>query len=78
MLTINNNILLQARGLKKRFAGVEAVRNIDLEISTGQVHAIVGENGAGKSTLIKILAGVHQADAGEIIYKGEQVSFRSA
>ncbi len=74
---MDKDILLQAKGLGKHFAGVMAVNNIDLEIKTGQIHAIVGENGAGKSTLMKILAGVHQADGGEIILKDKPVVFNN-
>jgi len=61
-------VLLAARGITKRFGGVPAVTGVSLEIRTGEVHAVIGENGAGKSTLIKILTGVHKADAGEVIW----------
>jgi ribose transport system ATP-binding protein len=67
--------LLQMRGITKRFYGVEVLRNVDLDCDAGEVHAVVGENGAGKSTLMKVLAGVHTADAGTIHIDGEEVSF---
>ncbi len=63
--------LLQMRGVHKSFPGVHALRGVDLTLQRGQVLALVGENGAGKSTLIKVLAGVHQPDAGELRIDGQ-------
>ncbi|MFT4288929.1 sugar ABC transporter ATP-binding protein [Nocardioides sp.] len=57
---------LSVRGLTKSFGGNPVLRGVDLEVGQGQIHALLGENGAGKSTLIKILAGVYDADGGEI------------
>lgn len=65
--------LLSVRGLTKSFAGVQALRGVDLEVRAGEVHCVLGQNGAGKSTLIKTLAGVHQPDGGEIHWQGELV-----
>jgi ribose transport system ATP-binding protein len=65
--------LLEVRGLTKRFAGVTALREVDLVVGRGEVHAVIGENGAGKSTLMKILAGVQTADSGEIRFDGRPV-----
>ena len=61
------------RGVTKSFAGVHALRGVDLEVLPGEVHCILGQNGAGKSTLIKTLAGVHRPDEGEISWLGERV-----
>lgn len=58
------------RGICKRFSGVVALDNVSLTVGQGEVVALCGENGAGKSTLMKILGGVHQPDAGEIIVDG--------
>ena len=58
--------LLQLRGVTKRFPGVTALSGVDFSVRSGEIHALLGENGAGKSTLIKVLTGVHPADAGEL------------
>jgi ABC-type sugar transport system ATPase subunit len=65
--------LLEMKGISKRFPGVEALRDVDLRLEAGECLALCGENGAGKSTLIKILGGVHAADAGEIRIDGRPV-----
>ncbi len=65
--------LLSMRGISKSFPGVRALDRVDLEIAAGEVVALLGENGAGKSTLMKILGGVHEADAGEILVDGKPV-----
>jgi len=62
---------LTVNGLAKAFAGVRALAGVDLEVGRGEIHALLGENGAGKSTLIKILAGVVEADSGEVSLAGE-------
>jgi ribose transport system ATP-binding protein len=62
--------ILQIRGLTKFFGATKALHNVDLTIAHGEIHALLGENGAGKSTLIKILAGVHVPDNGEILLSG--------
>ena len=62
--------LLTMRGLVKRFTATLALDKVDFDVRRGEIHALLGQNGAGKSTLIKILAGVHQADAGEIEFGG--------
>ena len=69
--------VLAAVGVSKRFAGVHALRGVDLTLRAGEVHALIGENGAGKSTLIKVATGVYQADSGQVRYRGEPVSFAS-
>ncbi len=66
--------LLQARGVSKRFPGVQALEDVQLTLARGEVLAVIGENGAGKSTLMKILAGVETPDRGEIRIDGKLVS----
>jgi ribose transport system ATP-binding protein len=69
--------LLSVHGVSKSFGGVQALRNVDLDVKGGEVHALLGENGAGKSTLIKILSGVHAFDVGAIALNGRSLSFLS-
>ncbi len=70
-------MLLSLKGIQKSFGGVRALRNGDLEVHEGEVHLLMGENGAGKSTLMKIVAGLQQRDAGEMLWRGQPVSFAS-
>ncbi|NVI89746.1 sugar ABC transporter ATP-binding protein [Actinomadura sp. BRA 177] len=65
--------LLLMRGIVKQFPGVRALDGVDLDVRPGEVHCLLGQNGAGKSTLIKVLAGAHQPDEGEIVFAGEPV-----
>ncbi len=67
---------LEMRGVGKRFAGVQALQDVGLTVGRGEVVALIGENGAGKSTLMKILGGVHQPDAGEILVQGRPTPIR--
>ena len=70
--------LLQMRGIVKTFPGVRALDGVDLVVRPGEVHCLLGQNGAGKSTLIKVLAGAHRPDEGEIRWRGEQVTLANA
>lgn len=67
--------LLEARSLSKSFGPVQVLKNINLQIYGGEVHAIIGENGAGKSTLMKLLAGNERPTAGEILMDGNPIAF---
>jgi len=65
-------------GINKSFGAVRANRDINLEVTRGTIHGIVGENGAGKSTLMSILYGFYQADSGEIRVGGEPASIKTS
>jgi ABC-type sugar transport system, ATPase component len=65
--------LLIMNDITKEFPGVRALDGVNLEVRAGEVHCLLGQNGAGKSTLIKVLAGAHQPDAGEILWNGDPV-----
>ncbi|WP_375451361.1 sugar ABC transporter ATP-binding protein [uncultured Devosia sp.] len=65
--------LISAKGISKQFAAVEVLRDVDLELRHGEIHALLGENGAGKSTFAKILAGVHRPTRGTITLNGQSV-----
>ncbi|UWE10774.1 sugar ABC transporter ATP-binding protein [Actinacidiphila bryophytorum] len=61
------------RGITKEFPGAKALDGVDLDVEPGEVHCLLGQNGAGKSTLIKVLAGAHQPDSGDLAWDGEPV-----
>src|SRR5438477_502632 len=71
--------ILEMRGISKSFPGVKALRDVNLVVQSGEIHAICGENGAGKSTLMKVLSGVypHGSYDGEIFYEGAERRFSS-
>lgn len=64
--------ILEVKGICKRFGGVLALNDVNLQIIRGEVHALVGENGAGKSTLIKILTGATEPSSGTIVFEGNE------
>src|SRR5271170_4892907 len=72
-MAVEQSPVLTISGLTKRFFGTLALDLVDISVARGEIHALIGENGAGKSTLIKILAGIHHADAGEIHVDGQLV-----
>ena len=67
----------EVREVSKTFPGVRALDRVSLQLTSGEVHALVGENGSGKSTLAKCLSGTYQADSGEILYQGSAVELRN-
>lgn len=71
------NVILTMTDIDKSFAGVHALKKAQLELKTGEVHALMGENGAGKSTLMKILTGIYSKDSGKIVYEGKEVEYKN-
>jgi len=69
------DVVLTAKRITKFFAGTAALQDVDFDLKSGEVHALMGENGAGKSTLMKILAGVHTEFEGEVRLAGSPVQF---
>jgi len=64
---------LSLRGITKSFPGVLANDDVSFDVSAGEIHALLGENGAGKSTLVKMIYGIMQPDAGQIVWNGQPV-----
>ena len=71
-------LVLEMRGITKRFPGIVANDDVSFDLRRGEVHALLGENGAGKSTLMNILYGLYHPDEGEIVLKGKPVRLGSA
>ena len=69
--------ILEMRGITKTFPGVNALKDVQLTVYPGEIHAVVGENGAGKSTLMKVLSGVypHGTYSGDIVFEGQERKF---
>lgn len=63
--------LLEVKNMTKKFGPIVALKGVDLTISRGEIHGLIGENGSGKSTITSIAAGMQQATSGEMFYKGK-------
>ena len=74
---MGNELGLRMRGISKYFAGVTALEDVDLTVSPGEVHALVGANGAGKSTLMKILSGAYQKSSGTVYLADKELEITS-
>ena len=71
------DFILRMKGVSKSFSSTRALDDVRLDVRRGTVHALMGENGAGKSTLMKIIMGIHRADAGEMEFDGRKVDVNS-
>ncbi len=69
--------IVELKGICKRFGGIDALKDVDLQLRRGEIMGIVGDNGAGKSTLMKVLSGAYVADEGEIWVNGKHVHIRN-
>lgn len=69
--------ILEMKQIRKSFGGNQVLKDVQFSCEKGTVHVLAGENGAGKSTLLKIIAGIHQADGGNIYLRGEKVIIRN-
>ncbi len=70
--------LLKTKNINKKFGGVLAVDNVNINISSGQIHALIGPNGAGKTTLISLISGILPSDSGTIEFDGQMITKQSA
>lgn len=68
--------ILEVRNISKKFGGIQALQEVNLQMRTNEVLALLGDNGAGKSTLIKIISGAYKEDRGEIFVRGKKVKIR--
>ena len=74
----DTNVVLDAKGITKKFPGVLANDHVDFDLRKGEIHALLGENGAGKSTLMNILYGLYHPDEGEVIVGGNRMDLNSS
>ena len=77
MSDTQHNIVMQAKGLVKRYGQVTALDGADFELRAGEILAVIGDNGAGKSSLIKCLSGATVPDEGQILLDGHAIQFKS-
>ncbi len=71
---MNDNTIINMKNITKKFPGVLALDDVDLEVKKGEIHVLLGENGAGKSTLMKILTGAYQKTSGSILLDGDEIT----
>ena len=69
---MNDTSMLRMQGIRKDFSGIRALNEVDFDVRSGEVHALIGENGAGKSTLMNVLAGRFDDYRGRIFFEGAE------
>lgn len=67
-------MLLEIKGLSKKFGGLAAVSNVDLNVKQGEIRGLIGPNGSGKSTLFNLITGVYRPDAGQVLFDGHDIT----
>lgn len=72
--TIASDVLLAARDVSKNFGGLQAVRDMDIDVHAGSIHALIGPNGAGKTTFFNTLSGFYFPDGGKVYFRGEEIT----
>jgi rhamnose transport system ATP-binding protein len=73
----NQSVHVNAKSITVTFGGVDVVKDVDLDLHAGEIHALVGENGAGKSSLAKVIAGVYRARLGSVLLDGAEIKLKS-
>lgn len=72
------SIILQATNIKKAFGGIQALNGASIAVEDGEIHGLIGPNGSGKTTLFNVITGYAQADAGQVTFRGEEISTHRA
>ena len=76
-MTSSSPSLIEANNVSKRFGAIQALKDVNVQVYQGDIHALVGENGAGKSTLGKVMSGIIRSDSGELLVNGSAVNYVS-
>ena len=72
-----NEVLMEARGVGKRFGGVQALKDVSLTIRRNEIYGLIGPNGAGKTTFFNVLTGLYQRDDGDVLFEGNMLNLTS-